>query len=46
MSDERIKKTSGGNRTSKAMQDRPVTENREVTEDERLENISLEEIEE
>ena len=37
MSDERIKKTSGGNRTSKAMQDRPVTEKREVTEDERLE---------
>ena len=37
MSDERIKKTSGSNRTSKAMQDRPVTENREVTEDERLE---------
>ena len=33
MSDERIKKTSGSNRTSKAMQDRPVTENREVTED-------------
>ena len=37
MSDERIKKTSGSNRTSRAMQDRPVTDKREVSDDERLE---------
>ena len=34
MSDERIKKSSGGNRVNRAMQDRPVTSNREVSEDE------------
>ncbi len=37
MSDERIKKSSGGNRVNRAMQDRPVTSNREVSEDERVE---------
>lgn len=37
MSDERIKKSSGGNRVNRAMLDRPVTSNREVSEDERVE---------
>lgn len=37
MTDERLKKTAGDNRTSRAMQDRAVTEDRVVTEDERVE---------
>ena len=37
MTDERLKKSAGENRDSRVMKDRPVTENREVTEDERVE---------
>jgi len=37
MTDERLKKSAGDNRGSRAMQDRVVSENREVTEDERVE---------
>jgi hypothetical protein len=37
MTDERLKKTAGDNRDSRAMKDRAVTENREVSEDERVE---------
>ena len=37
MTDERLKKSAGDNRTNRAMEDRAVTENREVTEDERVE---------
>ena len=37
MSDERLKKSAGDNRTSRAMEDRAVTENREITDDERVE---------
>lgn len=37
MSDERLKKSAGDNRESLAMQDRTVTENREISDDERVE---------
>ena len=37
MTDERLKKSAGDNRTSRAMEDRAVTENRVVTDDERVE---------
>ena len=37
MSDERLKKSAGDLRTSRAMEDRAVTQNREITEDERVE---------
>ena len=37
MTDERLKKSAGDNRKNRAMEDRAVTENREVTEDERVE---------
>ena len=37
MTDERLKKSAGDNRNSRAMVDRVVTENREITEDERVE---------
>jgi hypothetical protein len=37
MSDERLKKTADVTRVDRAAQDRPATENREVTDDERLE---------
>ena len=37
MTDERIKKSAGENRVGRAMTDRAVTENREVTENERIE---------
>jgi hypothetical protein len=37
MTDERLKKSAGENRESRAMQDRTVTENREITDDERVE---------
>lgn len=37
MTDERLKKPAAENRDSRAMKDRAVTENREVTEDERVE---------
>jgi hypothetical protein len=37
MSDERLKKSAGEARTSRAMEDRAVTQNREITEDERVE---------
>jgi hypothetical protein len=36
MSDDRLKKAQGEDKTSRAMQDRAVTENRELTEDDRL----------
>ena len=36
MNDDRLTKSAGTNRSNRAMQDRAVTENREVTEDERL----------
>ena len=37
MSDERLKKTADVARVNRAEQDRPATENREVTDEERLE---------
>ena len=37
MTDERLKKSAGENRNSRAMTDRAVTENREITENERVE---------
>lgn len=37
MSDERLKKSAGDGRESLAMQDRTVTENREISDDERVE---------
>ena len=37
MTDERLKKSAAVNRESRAMADRAVTQNREVTEDERVE---------
>jgi hypothetical protein len=37
MSDERLKKSAGDNRDSRAMNDRAVTENRELSDDERVE---------
>ncbi len=37
MSDERLKKSVGAGRKSRAVEDRTFTENREVTEDERVE---------
>ena len=37
MTDERLKKSAGDNRTSRAMEDRATTENRIVTDDERVE---------
>jgi len=37
MTDERLKKSAGVGRENRAMSDRAVTENREVTEDERVE---------
>jgi len=37
MTDERLKKTANDNRDNRAMTDRAVTQNREVTEDERVE---------
>jgi hypothetical protein len=37
MTDERLKKSAGENRDSRVMKDRPITQNREVTEDERVE---------
>ena len=37
MTDERMKKSAGENRVGRAMTDRAVTENREVTENERIE---------
>ena len=36
MTDERIKKTAGDSRTNRVLQDRAVTENRELSEDERV----------
>jgi hypothetical protein len=36
MTDDRLTKSAGVNRSNRAMEDRAVTENREVTEDERL----------
>jgi len=36
MSDERLKKSAGEGRESRAMQDRAVTQNREVSDDERV----------
>lgn len=35
--DERLKKSAGDNRTNRAMEDRAVTQNREITDDERVE---------
>lgn len=37
MSDERLKKSAGDNRSSRAMEDRAVTENREISDTERIE---------
>jgi hypothetical protein len=37
MTDERLKKSAGEGRESRAMQDRPVSENREISDDERVE---------
>jgi hypothetical protein len=37
MTDERLKKSAGEGRENRAMEDRAVTQNREVTEDERVE---------
>ena len=37
MTDERLNKSAGTNRNNRAMTDRAVTQNREVTEDERVE---------
>ena len=37
MTDERLKKSAGEARNSRAMEDRAVTQNREITEDERVE---------
>lgn len=37
MSDERLKKSAGDNRESRAVEDRPKTENRELSDDERVE---------
>ena len=37
MTDERLKKSSSKDRTSRAMTDRAISENREITEDERVE---------
>jgi hypothetical protein len=37
MTDERLKKSAGAGRESRAMLDRAITQNREVTEDERVE---------
>lgn len=37
MSDERLKKSAGDGRENRAMQDRAMAENRQVTEDERVE---------
>lgn len=37
MSDERLKKSAGEGRESRAMQDRAVVENREISDDERVE---------
>jgi len=37
MTDERLKKSAGESRESRAMQDRPVTQNREISDDERVE---------
>jgi len=37
MSDERLKKSAGDNRNSRAMEDRAVTENREISDNERVE---------
>ena len=37
MTDERLKKSAGNDRDNRAMLDRTVTENRELTEDERVE---------
>lgn len=37
MSDERLKKSAGENRDSRAMKDRTVTQNRELSDDERVE---------
>lgn len=37
MNDERLKKSAGELRTNRAMEDRAVTQNREVTDDERVE---------
>ena len=39
MSDERLKKASGQDKTSRAMEDRPVTENRELSETDRLDMV-------
>ena len=36
MTDERLKKTAGDSRTNRVLQDRAVTENRELSEDERV----------
>ena len=41
MTDERLKKSAGDNRTSRAMEGRAVTENREITDDERVEMFRL-----
>ena len=37
MSDERLKKSAGDNREQRAVQDRTATENRELSDDERVE---------
>ena len=37
MSDERLKKSAGDNRTVREMEDRTKTENRELSDDERVE---------
>lgn len=37
MSDERLKKSAGDNRASRAGEDRPATENRAISDDERVE---------
>jgi len=37
MTDERLKKSAGDNRDNRAMQDRAVKENREISDDERVE---------
>lgn len=37
MTDERLKKSAGENRENRAMQDRAVVENREISDDERVE---------
>lgn len=35
--DERLKKSAGENRTNRALEDRPATENREISDEERVE---------